>query len=485
MNLTELGTVPDLKTQIEAERCRRDFAYFCKRAWVHTDPAELVWNWHHDAICLHLQALFEGKFQKLIINVPPGHTKTTIVSKMFPAWAWARKPSWTAILSSYGNQLATETNVASRRLIESSWYQQLFARDWKLREDQNNKSHFSNTKGGSRITASVGASATGKHADCLIFDDPLAAHEANSKAAMHNVTEWHSGTMRTRFKDQKTGTQVLIMQRLHESDLAGHLMRTDPLWVKLILPTEFEPANRCKTKLKDGTPFWSDPRSKEGELLYPDKFDAERIAQLKKDLGSYAYAAQHQQRPVPADGGMIKLEFFRNRWDTLPAEPEAVHIFVDAAFKDTDDSDRVAIGVFMKAGPQLYLADMRWGRMGFVQTVNAIKELRAQWPMVRGIHIEDKANGSAVIEVLKTQVPGVIPITPNGGKESRVAAITSYLEAGNLVLPKYAGWVDDYIAEAVAFPKAQHDDALDMTAYAMTRMLTNNKLLRFLALAKA
>lgn len=485
MNLVELTRIPNIADLVEAEMCRRDFEYFVKKAWPHCDPAELIWGWHMSAICKHLQAVADGKVKNLLINVPPGHAKSMLVSILFPAWMWTRNPAWQSIQSSYGTRLSNDHNNRSRNLLYSEWYQRLFMQGWKLSEDQNNKSKFANTKGGARMAVSIGASATGLRGNTLIIDDPLAAGDANSKLELEKVIEWYTGTMTTRFNDKKKGSTIIIMQRLHEADLVGYLMTNFPdQWCKLILPTEFEPARRCKTKTDDGEFLWQDPRSKDGELLFPAKFDANVIAELKQNMGSYSYAAQHQQRPVPATGGMIKYEFFKNRWDVLPEKFESCHIFVDCSFKNTDDSDRVAIGVFGKAGPQLYLMDLSWGRMGFVQTINSIKELKARWPQARGIHIEDKANGSAVIEVLKGQLPGVIPIQPDGGKESRISAITAYLEAGNLVLPAQAPWVNEYIAEAVAFPKAPNDDALDMTAYAMNRMLTKTKLLKFLALAK-
>ena len=281
--------------------------------------------------------------------------------------------------------------------------------------------------------------------------------------------------MTSRFNNLALAEQVIVMQRLHEQDLTGYLLaneRSD--WEHLCLPSKFEPARRSVVKASDGRVIVRDPRKSEGELLFPTLFSTDVLAQQERSMGSYAFAGQHQQRPVPASGGLLRREWFRKRWahepkgpDTTkpPAQFDDMRIFVDASFKGTKDSDRVAIGVFGKKGTDVYLMDLEWRTMGFVDTINALTALKAKWPKVSGIYIEDKANGSAIIDTLKSKLPGIVPIQPEGGKEARVAAASPFIEAGNCVLPESAPWVADAIASRhIARPPRTRYTAVDAFA---------------------
>lgn len=474
---------PVFALQIEAEYCRRSFEFFVKRAWEHIDPAPLVWGEHMSAICTHLQKMGEGKLRKLIITIAPGHAKSMIVSVLFPAWMWARNPKWQNFAAAHNRDLCMRDAVRSRTLMMTPWFRERFmgAREgseaWDFSEDENNKGRYVNTRGGARTCVSVG-SGTGFRADHMGIDDPLNAMDATSKIELEKVIEWYKTTTVSRFNNPKTATRVIIMQRLAENDLVGYLLENDKEFVHLNLPTEYEERNKCVT------PFWSDPRTEEGQLLFPELFDASVVTEMKRSMGSFVFASQHQQRPIPLEGGMIKASYFEGRWDTLEDRYDQQNIYVDATFRKTEDNDFVAIGVFGKKGPNLFLLDLVWERMTFTQTLTAIKALKHKWPRTTGIYVEDKANGDAIIDTLKAAIPGVNPIKPEGGKEARVSAITPLLEAGNLFLPRHAKWVDRFIAEACAFPKAPHDDAIDMCAHAVNHMLIGNKVNRFMALAE-
>jgi len=473
----------------------REFRWFVRQAWQHIDPAPLVWNWHVEAICNHLQAVTEGRIKRLIINIPPGHAKSMLVSVLWPAWVWVKKPQWRALFSSYELGLVTRDAVKSRDLMRSEWYTSNFrgpdspfsnCERWEFQDDQDQKTYFSNSKGGFRVSLSVSGKGTGYRGDTLVIDDPLKADDAHSKLARDSVIRWKTETMASRFNDPERATQVLIMQRLHEDDLSGYLLKQGG-WQHLSLPSEFEPERRSTTyeQKKCARKFWADPRTKDGELLFPQKFTREVLDELKsgRGMGSYAYAGQHQQRPVPAEGGLLKRAWFNRRWimpgdapveglecRELPKQFDSYSVFVDAAFKKTEDSDRVAIGVFGSKGADQYLLELQWRQIGFVETVKTLLDVRSRWTRVSGVYIEDKANGSAIIDTLKGKVPGVIPIEPDGGKEARVAAAGPFIEAGNLWLPQSAPWLEDFISEASAFPKAPHDDAIDMTAYALLHL---------------
>lgn len=485
--------------ELEAAACYKSLACYTKRAWQEIDPDPLVWNWHLDVICDHLQAVTEGEISNLIINIPPGHAKSMMVSVIWPSWVWARKPQWKSIFSSYEMGLVSRDMTRRRELMRSEWYTQWFRdrarspfaiRGWDFADDQDTKTFYKNTRLGEFIGVSVG-SGTGKRGDALVIDDPIDADDAFSKLKRENVIRWKTQTMATRFNDKAKAQQVVIMQRLHEDDLTGYLLKNEPgMWEHLCLMSEFEPDRRSVTKTKAGRIFFKDPRTQAGDLLFPAKFPKTVLDNFKRyELGSYGYAGQHQQSPAPAEGGILKREFFNHRWYMpgqqpiegmdcmpLPLQFDMYCIFTDAAFKKTEDSDLVAIGLWGLKGNRIYMLDIVWERMTFLETVVALVDLHRKWTRpphvtVSGVYVEDKANGDAVLDVLKGKLVGLNPISPDGGKESRIMAATPALEAGNVIFPLYHPKMADYVAEATAFPKASHDDAIDMTAYAVRKLL--------------
>lgn len=531
MPLAILQATPDL-TLIGAERMRRSLALFCQRAWGQIDTQPLVWNWHLDLICACLEAVTRNELNDLLINIPPGHAKSMIVSVLWPAWEWAVDPQKKLISSSYIDSLVARDAVRFRDLIFTPWYQEHFVKPrtaiaaheatkpeadrdpirmlgaWGFKDDQNLKMHMKNTLGGERIGVTTG-SGTGHRAHTEIVDDPLSAETATSKVEREAVVRWFFETMSSRFVDQDNGKRVIIMQRLHEADLAGEVI-TRGGFAQLVLPTEFDPKRRAEVYAKphkhsakcqgEGRPeclisttergrlIAIDPRTVAGELLFPARFPKSAIDQAKspKGMGAQAYHAQHQQVPTPPEGNLIKRAWFTKRW-LLPGEaplagyvtrplprPSVIEIVTDAAFKKTDTSDFVACGVWGLLWPDIYLLDIVWARMTFTETLQAIRGLKTKWKRASGIVIEDKANGSALIDTLKQELSGVIGVEPEGGKESRIAAAARYIEAGNVWLPQSAlDQTGALIEEAVSFPKASHDDGIDMTAYAINRFLTD------------
>lgn len=487
LGIIQAGTEHD---EAEAALCRRSFRHYAKRAWSEIDPAPFIANWHTDAICDHLQALYERQIKKLIINIPPGTAKSMMAGVLWPSWVWTKNPSWQLLGASYEQGLATRDAVKARELMRGEWYTRWFrgpnspfsGEPWEFADDQDLKTFYRNTAHGHRLSLGVGGKGTGYRGHALLIDDPISVKDAYSKIIRDTCIKWKDETMSSRFNDKANATECLIMQRVHEEDLTGHLLRKGD-WECLRLPAEFELKHRCRTRTWSGAEFWKDPRQEEGELLFPALFPASVLKTMKRDVGSYGYAGQFQQRPAPAEGGILKRDWFNRRW-YIPGHQEAIEglqcrpvplsfdfhaIFVDATFKDTSKSDFVAIGVFGIKGPDVYLLQLIWDRLSFSATVQALVDLRSKWPKVTGIFIEDKANGPAIIDVLKNKVPGLVPIEPDGGKESRVHAAAPFIEAGNFWLPLYNPRIEDFIAEATSFPKAPHDDAIDMVAYALLR----------------
>ena len=479
---------PSLLAEIDQEEAARSLREFVRQAWAIIEPSTpFVPGWHIDAIIDHLEAISFGHIRNLLINVPPRHMKSLLVSVLWPAWEWIRWPERRFLYSSYAAQLSIRDSVKCRRLIESPWYQERWGDRYALTGDQNTKGRFENSRSGYRLSTSVGGAATGEGGDRVVCDDPHNVQEAESDSVRKSTLDWWDVVMSTRVNDPRTAAKVVVMQRCHQRDLSGHLLEQGG-WEHLRLPAEHEKPG-CSTSIG-----WSDPRTEQGELLWPERFGPEEMESLKRSLGSYAAAGQLQQRPSPAGGGIFKRHWFRYfqpRGANLPPvvvslpdgtqmsikaidAPQSVNETIqswDCAFKDLDTSDYVVGQVWGRLGPSFFLGDQIRARMDCPATVHAVRQLTAKWPGTIAKLIEDKANGSAVIQMLARDIPGLVPVNPEGGKVARAAAVSPLIEAGNIFLlhPLYAPWVNDFIEECAAFPNGAHDDQVDAMTQALLR----------------
>jgi predicted phage terminase large subunit-like protein len=475
------------RRKAEAERLKGDFAAFIRASWSVVDPAmKLIDNWHIDALAVHLQAVSEEQIRFLMINIGPGYAKSIIASVMFSAWLWARNPQTRVIAATYASQLTIRDSIRTRDLVMSEWFQDTFSPAWEM--VKTNEDWISNSTSGERRALSVGGKATGFRADGQIFDDLLNASEKHSQAARDYAKDWAISTMSSRFNDMRKGWRVVIGQRLHEEDPYGAMLATGD-YVHLNLPSEFERERKCCAWCKEHGATtkigFTDKRTVDGELLFPELFTAEVIRQAKKDLGSYDYAGQHQQRPAPAEGGMFKRQYWRRYTrEELPAL-DMVIISVDCTFKAVSDSDYVAIHVYGFCGPRIYLLARRHDKMGFTATKASVRVLWDEFKPSATI-IEDKANGSAVIEELGREVPGVIAINPEGGKEARAWAAQPTVEAGGVYLPDDTNEANaqEMIDEAAAFPNGSHDDDVDAMTQAINWWRQNYDLSAWAALGR-
>ena len=479
---------PRLLDEIDCELANRHLREFVLQAWFIVEPSTpFVPGWHVDAIIEHLEAVTAGQIRNLLINVPPRHMKSLLVSVFWPAWEWIRFPERRWLYSSYGAQLSIRDSVKCRRLIESHWYRERWADRFALTSDQNTKGRFDNDRSGYRLSTSVGGAATGEGGDRIVCDDPNNVNEVESDAVRKATNDWFDVVMSTRTNDPKTATKVVVMQRCHQQDLSGHLLEQGS-WDHLCLPAEYEGSN---TVTSIG---FSDPRKEHGQLLWAERFGSKEIESLKVSLGSYAAAGQLQQRPSPAGGGIIKRHWFRYwqpRGANLPPVmvqlPDGMYISItaidiphhvdeqiqswDCAFKDLATSDYVVGQAWGRLGSLYLLADQIRGRMDCPATIKAVRELSAKFPGALAKLIEDKANGSAVIQMLSHELAGILPVNPEGGKIARAAAVSPLIEAGNIYLPhpSYAPWVHDFIEECAAFPNGAHDDQVDAMTQALLR----------------
>jgi predicted phage terminase large subunit-like protein len=480
--------IPSLE-DVKRERARRSLAEFVKQAWPVLEPGtKLAWNWHLDAICAHLEAVSRGEITRLLINVPPGHMKSLLVAVFWPAWQWLHNPQWRSLFATYAKELSIRDSVRCRDLIQSPWYREFFQPQWELSGDQNVKGYFANTETGFRLSLSVGGQGTGFRGDVVVFDDPMNVDEHPSQEKLASIASWWDMRMTSRLNDLETGAFVGIMQRVHEADLAGHLLeKGGEKWEHLCLPSEYDPGRRGKTSI------FADPRKKRGELLFPAKFPRKVIEQAKIDLGDQ-YDAQHQQTPSAQGGGIFK----RHQWrfwypDDVTAPPPVrtdvdgevflhsqkplpkIHTFAqswDLAFKGNASSDFVAGQLWGMGNGEYFLIDQVHDRLSFVETVEEFEAFCEKYPLTGTKYVEDKANGPALISTLKSRIGGIEPVNPEGGKEARAHACTPLIKAGKVYLPHPAffPWVNSFLNELTKFPKSKHDDRTDALTQALNKL---------------
>ncbi len=450
------------------------FAVFCKLAWPTLLPGvPLVWNWHHDALCEHLQATQERAITRLLINIAPGHTKSSLVSVLFPLWCWLHEPFQRWLCGSNNLSLALRDNMESRRLIESEWFQACYGEHFKLVKDQNAKMFYANDRQGYRMAVGVSARTTGKRGTNLLLDDPHDAMEGEKER--RSVIEWFANTWISRLNDYKTGVMIIVGQRIHYEDLTGHILATFDDWDHLNLPTEFETEYRCTTSLG-----WSDPRAEEGELLWPEKYPPETITALKRAMGSYLYSAQYQQRPVPASGGQFQKQWLRAFTEESgyyelerSAGPKRVlksvctlMITGDLAVSEKQSADYTVFAVWaITPERDLLLLDLFRDRIDNPTQQKTVHALYVRYQPA-SIVIESVAYQLAFIQQLRSQGLPVREYTPVRDKVSRAITAAVMYEAEkvfhNRALPNLA----DIEHELLMFPKAAHDDVVDVVSMA-------------------
>lgn len=469
-NSESLSSAPVYSQLNEEEKVRlyrllleKDFGGFIRAAWPILEPAtQFSDNWHLDLLAEYLTLVRRREIKRLIINVPPRSMKSLACTVFFPSWVWATEPYTRFICSSFADSLSIKHSLDRRTVISSPWYQALWGERVKLADDQNLKSEFQNDARGVMIATSTGGGITGKGCDILIVDDPHSPAQALSDAERSAALRHFDYVLSTRLDDPKRGAIVVIMQRLHEQDLTGHLL-AEQGWEHICLPAVAERHEVWKFPITHRI-----VERQPGDLLWDARFPKEALDALKVRLGSYMYAGQIQQRPSPAEGGILKRHWWRF-YETPPERFDQVLQSWDMTFKDTKDSDFVVGQVWGRIGADKYLLDQVRDRMSFTETVKAVRALSQRWPRARLKLVEDKANGSAVIDTLRGDIGGIVAVNPQGGKEARAHAAAPDLEAGNFYLPKNAPWVNDFIEEAAQFPNGGHDDQVDCWSQAAAR----------------
>lgn len=408
-----------------------------------------------------LERVEKGEITRLIVNLPPRHSKSMTISETFPSWFIGRKPDRKVIVVSYGEALARRFGRSNRRKIEE-FGPSVFG--IQLDPDASSVTHWNIAgHGGQVLSTGIGGPISGEGADLLLIDDPIKnRQEADSPTYREMIWDEWRNTLYPRL--QPNGVVIIVMTRWHEDDLVGRILREEPgKWVVLRLPALAEDADLLGRQ--------------PGEPLWPEfGFDLQWALETKCTVGTYVWEALYQQRPGPAEGGIIKRHWFK--YYNRPMQPDEFDEIIqswDMSFKDADDSSYVVGQVWGRKGADKFLLDQIRDRMDFVATIRAVRSLSAKWPLARAKLVEDRANGPAVISVLKREISGLIPVSPKESKESRLAAVSPQFEAGNVYFPdpSIAPWVHDLVEELVTFPNGANDDQVDATTQALLRFADN------------
>jgi len=469
---------------------------FVKQAWPQIEGDNpFVPSWHIEAICEHLEAASRGQIKKLLISVPPRTSKTTIISIMWPSWAWLKNPGLKFLFSSYAQKISWEHSRLCRMLIESPWYS-YWNHIVKLSPDQATKGHFTTTALGHRIATSVGAGGTALGGDVLVMDDPNEAGE--SVVVSESTNSWVSRVWPSRLNPGGLGVNVLVQQRIREMDVTGYWLSRDENdeIVKLILPMEFESSRRAKTIILPSSngKVWQDPRTKEGELLCPAYLDQEAIKRKKIELGAFNYAGQYQQRPAPEGGGIIQAGWFQWLKAAIPKITYSVQSW-DTALTANELSSYSACttwGIFIdkdKIANLLLLSAWR-GRVSYPELLKRAERLRNNYldvgeePLQVGkgkckpdeIVVEAKASGHTLISDFVSKGINVKSFDPGkyGDKLQRVHLCTPYIEAKLvwvMAQPKsYTSLYPDdqmVVDMCALFPNSESRDVVDTMSQAI------------------
>jgi predicted phage terminase large subunit-like protein len=456
----ELVAVKQARAYISAEK---SLAEFVRQAWRILEPGEpYLHNWTTESICAHLEAVTRGEITRLIINIPPGCMKSTIVSVCWPVWEWLQIPAARYLTGSHKQKLATRDARRSRQLIESDWFKLWWGDRFSFTSDQNEKTRYELSTTGSRITFSSSSGEMGERGSRLLFDDPNDAKKAmSSEADRDAVNDTYSQVLYGRVN--KGGAIVIIQQRCHEQDLTGFVLPTDK-WVHLVFPMEFEPKRRCKTVLGI-----QDPRKKPGELLWPSLHPKGRVKAMKAQLREYGTAGQFQQLPAPRSGGIVDISKF-GTYVGQPNPREFVEIIQawDTAQKDNQvTNDPWACGTWgLHENGKIYLLHVYREWLRYPKGRAMAVALHDTWkPHI--ILVEDKSSGSDLIEDLKGLGLPVRGIPVSIGLTARMDAEAQAIDSGLVYLPAEAPWKADYLYELSLFDNGAHDDQVSMTIIAL------------------
>jgi predicted phage terminase large subunit-like protein len=439
---------------------RSDLWFFVQRCFSELNPqAAIATNWHLEVIAAKLTAVQRGEIRRLIINLPPRHLKSLMASVALPAWCLGHDASAQILCVSYAQDLADKLARDCRGIMMSPWYRKLFPT--RLAPHRQAVQEFITTRQGYRLATSTGGVLTGRGADIILIDDPLKPEEALSDAQRRAANEWFSHTLYSRLNDKRNGAIVIIMQRLHEDDLVGHVMAQEP-WEVVRFPAIAEENEVHQIETIWGPRCFRRPR---GEALHPDREPLEILDRIRRTIGEYNFAGQYQQSPAPLGGGLVKAEWFKRYRDSdRPEQFDRIVQSWDTANKATELSDFSVCTTWGVKGKTVFLLNVFRRRLEYPGLKRAVREQQSMFG-ANEVLIEDKASGTQLIQELITDgCHGVTRYEPKCDKIMRLHAQTGMIDNGFVYIPETAPWLAEYLHEMSVFPKGKHDDQVDSTA---------------------
>lgn len=461
----ELGQ-PELLAA-EREYCSRRLTNFIRRAWHVVEPAqEYIHGWHIDAIGEHLEAVTIGQITRLAIAVPPGSMKSLVSGVFWPMWEWGPRnmPSTRIIATSHSENLAIRDNLRAKRLVTSEWYNSLWGDTVEITMDQKSKTNFENTSTGFRQSSPF-TSLTGKRGDRVNIDDPLSVSDAASDQKRETVLEAFTEAVPTRMNNPKSSAIVMIMQRLHENDPIGYAMSRNLGYDYLMIPMEFEPNRRIYTSIG-----WTDPRTEEGQLMFPERFPKEVVERDKEIMGPYASAGQMQQNPIPRKGGMFETDRIR----IIPHLPVGMAVTTVRAWDlaGTEGAGAYTVGCrmsYVHETKRFVVEGLRREKLGG----GAVRQLIRSTAMADGDEVyitvpQDPGQaGKTQADDIVSELAGyrVKKEPQSGSKELRAEPFSAQVEAGNIDIIE-GPWNQAFLNELRFFPRGTYKDQVDAASSA-------------------
>ena len=460
-------TTEDL-LNIDRELCARSLSEFVRASWHVLEPSQpYVHGWHVDFICEHLEAITHGDIRRLLINIPPGTMKSTLCNVFWPAWEWGPKHAQAnrVISASHEVSLAIRDTLKMRRLITSDWYRERWPIE--LTGDQNQKLSYENTQTGWRQACPV-KSMTGKRGDRVIWDDPHSVEASLSAAERTTTLREFNETLPTRLNNPDRSAIVIVMQRLHEQDVSGEILEKELGYEHLCLPMEFEKEKASVTCIGR-----SDPRTEEGELLFPERFPAHVVAEYKQVMGSYGYAAQMQMSPAPRTDGFFEWDRIGTvTRDVLPKMRKTIRYWDKAG---TEGGGARTAGVLMGLGEDgfYYVLHVEKGQWAAPKRERIMKQTAVRDTKKVRIWIEQepgsggKESADATIENLSGFIIKAERAT--GDKTVRAEPYSIQVEAGKIRILS-ADWNQEFIDEHKTFPVGKFKDQIDASSGAFNKL---------------
>jgi predicted phage terminase large subunit-like protein len=478
---------------------------FAEYVWPVVEPAiPFIKGWAIEAVADHLQAVTNGHIRRLLMNVPPGFTKSLMTDVFWPAWEWGpcNMPTLRYICASYSNHLTERDNMRCRNIVISDRYKAFWGKRFGISNEQFTKIKFANDQTGWKLATSVGGIGVGERGDRFIIDDPNNTMDMESEQVRDTTNMWFTEVVPDRLNNPRESAIVVIQQRLHEDDVSGVAISRDMGYTHLCIPMEYVPRTYVNgfdetgsiisfidedvANVQQDNIFWEDPRTEDGELAWPERFPEEICKELQRDKGPYAWAGQYQQTPEPRGGSIIKRDFWQLWKDEKYPAFEFILASLDTAYTAKEENDPSALtiwGVFRddNNNPKMMLIYAWQDRLEFHDlfqkvidtcTLSAVPKEHPRFPVDR-LLIEAKASGQSVGQELHRLVRGtgnlgIELIDPKryGDKVARVQSVQHLFADGMIYAPNKA-WADMVINQVAIFPKGSHDDLVDSTSQAL------------------